>query len=91
MSHLPLSLSLLFSNFGCCVSKGSLSDYSYCLNQVTFRRDTYVLKVWWDGLCTERGEQQPSPIKLGCPDSSVSKMVCFSTSYIPLRRGFELH
>ena len=45
MSHLPLSLmnrlnktqSVIFK-LGCCVSKGSLSDYSYCLNQVTFRR-----------------------------------------------------
>ena len=48
-------------------------------------------KVWWDGLCTEGGEEQPSPTELGRPDSSVSKMVCFRTSYIPMPRGFELH
>ena len=58
---------------------------------LTFRRDEYVLTVWGDGLCTEGGEQQPSPIKLVCPDSSVIKMVCFRTSYIPLPCGFELH
>ena len=28
---------------------------------------SYVLKVWWDALCTEGGEEQPSPIKLGVP------------------------
>ena len=27
----------------------------YSLNQVTFRWDAYVLKVWWDGLYTEGG------------------------------------
>ena len=28
---------------------------------------SYVLKVWWNALCTEGGEEQPSPIKLGVP------------------------
>ena len=42
-----------------------------------------ILKVAWDGLCTEEREEQPSPIKLGYPDSSVSKIVYLRTSYIP--------
>ena len=73
-------------------NNGQYGIYSYCLNQVTFRRDAYVLKVWLDGLCTEGGQQQPSPtIKLVCPDSSVRKVVCSITRYIPLSREFELH
>ena len=62
-------------------NNGQYGIYSYCLNQVTFRWEAYVLKVWLDGLCTEGGEQQPSPLKLVCPDRSVSKMVCFRTGY----------
>ena len=56
-------------------SESSLGAHASLL--VLSRGGLYVLKVWWDGLCTEGGEEQPSPIKLGCPDSSVSKMVCY--------------
>ena len=43
-------------------SLGALASFS-----VFLWGGSYVLKVWWDALCTEGGEEQPSPIKLGVP------------------------
>ena len=57
-------------------SESSLGAYASLL--VLSWGGSYVLKVWWDGLCTEGGEEQPSPIK----------PAWFA---IPLPRGFELH
>ena len=41
---------------------------------------SYILKVWWDALCTGGGEEQLSPIKLGVPreDQIAQSAWCFA-------------
>ena len=52
--------------------------------------DSYC--CWWAFAVQEKSKIGTSKIIIviiGCPDSSVSKIVCLTTSYIPLQHGFD--